>query len=320
MSRVAPGHPDGQVHGDFRGAEPPARAVTLCADDYGLAPGVSQAILALAAQERLSATSCITVYPDWPEHAALLKPLRETLEVGLHMVLTDAPPLTPMPKTAPEGYLPSLARLLLDAQLGRLVQAEITAEVRQQLDAFEAAFGDLPNFVDGHRHVHVLPGIREAIGDLFIEGRLDRHKTWLRVCTAPWTVLRRCREALPQALLIDRLARPAAMLANGLGIRANRRFLGVNGFRPGGVAHRFGRWLDHVVPDTVIMCHPGYVDAGLIGRDAVHAAREAERAYLSGPDFADALAVRGLTLGPLGMTGPSSSNPLNAQHEPTALG
>ncbi len=54
----------------------------LCADDYGLAPGVSRAIARLLAAGRLSATSCITVTRFWPEQAAALRPFADTAEIG----------------------------------------------------------------------------------------------------------------------------------------------------------------------------------------------------------------------------------------------
>ena len=47
----------------------------LCADDYGLAPGVGRAIRNLIERGRLSATSCMTAGRFWPEEARLLQPL-----------------------------------------------------------------------------------------------------------------------------------------------------------------------------------------------------------------------------------------------------
>ncbi|HSV29265.1 MAG TPA: ChbG/HpnK family deacetylase, partial [Candidatus Omnitrophota bacterium] len=40
--------------------------VTLCADDYGLAPGIGRAIRDLIAAGRLQATGCMTGSPHWP--------------------------------------------------------------------------------------------------------------------------------------------------------------------------------------------------------------------------------------------------------------
>ena len=41
--------------------------------------------------------------------------------------------------------------------------AEIRAEIERQLDTFEKHLGFPPDHIDGHEHVHVLPGIRQSL-------------------------------------------------------------------------------------------------------------------------------------------------------------
>ena len=85
------------------------RRITLVADDYGLAPGVSLAIRQLLAEGRLSGTSCLTVGAFWPEAAGLLRSLLATagpLEIGLHLCLTGPfAPLSPQLRVDAGGYL-----------------------------------------------------------------------------------------------------------------------------------------------------------------------------------------------------------------------
>ena len=138
-----------------------ARTVVLCADDFGMTPGVSRAILALARAGRLSATSAMTTLPFLARFAPALG--ESGIAVGLHLNLTAGPPLGPMPRLAPGGALPPLGRLMRAALAGRLPEAEAADEIARQLAAFEAAFGRPPDFVDGHQHVHVLPGVRSAL-------------------------------------------------------------------------------------------------------------------------------------------------------------
>src|SRR3954470_11946717 len=76
------------------GAAP--RHFWLCADDYGIAPGVNAAIRELVARERLNATSAMVVAPSCtPAEIDALKNAGKA-EIGLHPTLT-APlkPLTP---------------------------------------------------------------------------------------------------------------------------------------------------------------------------------------------------------------------------------
>lgn len=267
----------------------------MCADDYGLAPGVSEAIRDLVAMGRLTAVSCMTVFPEWPVEARHVAAMAERADIGLHLTLSDAPPLGPMPRTARGGKLPTLGRLLAASHARTLDLDEIEEEIDRQLDAFEAATGRPPDFIDGHRHVHSLPGVRERVAALF-ERRLDPARTWLRVCSAPTAEMLRRRIGLPNVLLIDRLSRPLVRLARRRGIQTNDGFRGVNRFTGGDVAPLFESWLEGAGTRPLIMCHPGKVDEKLRGRDPVHGPREAEYAYLSGPAFAEALERRGLSL------------------------
>ena len=110
--------------------------IILCADDYGLSPGVSQAIRMLAAANRISATSAIVTRPNWPREAAALKPLMSGIAVGLHLNLTLGAPLGNNSHLARHGQFPRLRRLTLAVYSGQLRFAEIASEIERQLDAF----------------------------------------------------------------------------------------------------------------------------------------------------------------------------------------
>ncbi len=58
------------------------RRLRLIADDYGLAPGVSAAILELLDRGRLTGTSCMTGFPEWHGEAVRIRPLRPCLEAA----------------------------------------------------------------------------------------------------------------------------------------------------------------------------------------------------------------------------------------------
>src|SRR5437588_12159109 len=66
-----------------------ARRIVLCADDYGLSPGVRRGIRELLDRERLSATSSMVVFPEFMEDGPLLKPFLGRADVGLHFCLTE---------------------------------------------------------------------------------------------------------------------------------------------------------------------------------------------------------------------------------------
>lgn len=273
--------------------------VTLCADDYGLAPGVGVAIRDLIFLGRLHATGAMTLSPHWPAEAALLKSLDDgRADIGIHLTLTDQRPLGPMPNLAPDGRLPPLGALLKQSLLGTLDRVEIGLEFDRQYDAFVAAFGRAPDFLDGHHHIHQLPGIGALTLDLW--WRRMGGKGWVRsCCEPPADILRRGVSPL-RAVVISELGRGFRHLLERKGVPHNRSFRGVYDFS-GRVP--FARLLETFThrpgPATLVMCHPGLVDAALREADSLTGQREEEYRTLRSAGAARALAERGIVLAKL---------------------
>ena len=125
------------------------RTLALCADDFGIDAGVSSGIARLAHAQRLTAVSCIANSKRWAEDAGLLSGLPDTVDVGLHLNLTEGKPASArLGRIWPR--LPSLPRLIALAHLGRLPRAALRSELHAQLSAFIAARNERPRFIDGH--------------------------------------------------------------------------------------------------------------------------------------------------------------------------
>ncbi len=54
------------------------------------------------------------------------------------------------------------------------------AEIEAQIDAFEQATGRRPDFIDGHQHVHGLPGVRKALIAVLAARYAKGTQPWLR--------------------------------------------------------------------------------------------------------------------------------------------
>jgi predicted glycoside hydrolase/deacetylase ChbG (UPF0249 family) len=145
----------------------PPRRIWLCADDYGLSPGVNRGIRDLIERGRLNATSVMVVGPSIgrDEVSALVAGAagQPRCGIGLHVTLT-APfrPLTMHFKPIDGGMFLAFPKLLRAGLLGRLDPEIIHAELMVQLSAFRELFGRAPDFVDGHQHVQLFPGVRDA--------------------------------------------------------------------------------------------------------------------------------------------------------------
>ena len=271
------------------------RSVVLCADDFGLADGVSRGILELAEAGRLSATGAMTNMPGWRRNAPGLRPLKGRIGVGLHLNLTTGKSLGPIPGLT-DGALPPLGEILRLALSRRLPADGIRREIARQLDAFEELWGAPPDFVDGHQHVHVLPVVRQALlTDL--KGRGLAGRLWLRDPSDPIGAIRRRRIGRGKALVVKGLALGFRRSAHAAGCATNEGFSGFAPFDLSVPTDRiFADALTALGPRPVVMCHPGHADDELRALDPAVESRVAELAYLGSAEFGALLEERGVSL------------------------
>jgi predicted glycoside hydrolase/deacetylase ChbG (UPF0249 family) len=280
----------------------PRTSLVVCADDYALTPGVSRAIRELIAAGRISATSVMTVCPWWAEEAAALSEVAGDADIGLHLTLTDQSPLGAMPTLAPAGRLPPIGQLVRASLLRRLPIAEIEAEIERQLVAFVDLWKRPPAHVDGHHHVHQLPGVRSALFRVLEQRRFGR--PYLRSChEAPARILARGL-APSKAMIISMLGLNFARSARRLGFELNDGFGGVYDLGAGGqrISDLFASFIRHLGPRPLAMCHPGYSDTTLAGLDPMTEQRDVERAFLAGDEWPRMLEAAGVMVAPFAVT------------------
>jgi predicted glycoside hydrolase/deacetylase ChbG (UPF0249 family) len=273
------------------------RRIWLCADDYGISAAVNTAIRDLVVRGRINATSVMVVAPSFNRSEAIALSILNAgtprVAIGLHLTLT-APfrPLSQGFRPLHEGtFLPldSVLRLSLMRMLSRKGAA---VEVASQLEAFVAAFGRTPDFIDGHQHVHLFPQLRNAVLDVVKE---DAPKAWVRQCGRAVPFARRLSGR--KALLLDVLSKGLRRRARALGVRTNPAFAGAYEFRPeADFAALFPRFLDRLPDDGVVMCHPGFVDAELERLDPLTSLREREYAFFIDEAFPKMMAAHGVAL------------------------
>ena len=272
----------------------------VCADDYALTPGVSRAIRELIAAGRISATSVMTVCPYWRDEGPALAAVAGASDIGLHVTLTDHVPLGAMPALAPAGRLPPVGKLVRASLLGQLPLAEIEAEIERQLSAFVDVWKRPPSHVDGHHHVHQLPGVRGVL--LRAVGRLGGPRPYVRACHEPPSRILARGVARRKALVISALGAGFLRAAARQGFTTNDGFSGV--YDLGAHGHRldalFAGFVRHLGSRPIAMCHPGYSDTTLAGLDSMTAQRDAERAFLAGEGWLKVLNAAQVAVAPFG--------------------
>jgi chitin disaccharide deacetylase len=274
------------------------RRIWLCADDYGLSPGVNRAIIDLIGRGRLNATSVMVVGPsilrddvDALQAAVTGSP---RCAIGLHVTLT-APfrPLTMHFWPLDGGMFLPFPKLLRAGLLRRLDPEIIQAELMVQLAAFSEMFGKPPDFVDGHQHAQLFPGVRDAF---LAAVKIAAPDAWVRQCGRNQPLGQRL--AMPKALVLDVLSAQFRRRATRANIAFNPGFAGAYDFtsRPD-FSLLMPQFLDGLPEGGLIMCHPGFVDDTLVSLDPLTTHREHEYAYLAGEHFPRLLAANKVTLG-----------------------
>jgi len=273
------------------------RRIWLCADDYGISPGVNRAIRDLISRGRLNATSVMVVGPSIgrDEVSALAAVTADSphCSIGLHATLT-APfrPLTMHYQPLDGGMFPAFPKLLRAGLLGRLDPEIIRAELMVQLTAFSEMFGRAPDFVDGHQHAQLFPAVRDAFLTAVKEAAPN---AWVRQGGRNAPLARRLGS--PKALFLDILSAQFRRRAARADIAFNPAFAGAYDFsRQPDFGALMREFLDGLPEGGLIMCHPGFVDETLVSLDPLTVHREHEHAFLAGEHFPRLLAANNVTL------------------------
>ena len=255
----------------------PCGKILLCADDYAITDGVSNAILSLVDARRLTAVSAMASMPAWPELAPELAKRRSHVAVGLHLDLTLRP-------FAAKERPFEVRELFLGSLRGRLDVLAVAAEFERQFDLFEAALGVSPDHVDGHHHIHALPQIRGALLRVLNRrygGLPSEQRPLVRDPADSIARVMRRRFARGKALAVALLCAGFGARATAAGFATNFGFSGFSRFRGRKQFEReFGEFLKAPGPRHLVMCHPGFADAALARLDPVTASREDEYAVL----------------------------------------
>ncbi len=260
------------------------KQLVFCADDFSLHGPASEGIAALAQKGCITATSVMVLSPRWPADAALLKPLRGRIDVGLHLDWTSE-----FARQAGHGM--SLARSMLLAGLRQIKPAQAKPLIERQLDEFERVWQAPPDHVDGHQHIQQFPGIREALVQVLLERYGNSSaRPYLRISKLP-----RDQADVKARIIAAMGAEPLRHLANLSGVPCAPALTGIYDFgdRPLSYAQRMNDWLRTSPEGTLLMCHPAQ---GVEAHDAIGPAREREYRYLAGGEFQQQLKARGIQL------------------------
>ena len=243
------------------------------ADDLGWTAGVNRGIAEAHRNGIVTSTSLLANGPAFDDGVNVARAL-PALGVGVHLNLSDGAPVAGA-KTArslvdengklsdgPEHLLLKLARR-------KLKLADVEREWDAQIEKIRGV-GISPTHLDGHKHVHMLPGLfsialrlarKHGIGAIRISNEASSLRTALSGKSGKHAGVK-LKQGI-QARGLKLLASDARKLAQRAGIEATDYFCGI---AQTGVLSRDGVLdLLESLPEgtTELMCHPGYVDEDL---------------------------------------------------------
>jgi predicted glycoside hydrolase/deacetylase ChbG (UPF0249 family) len=262
------------------------KRLIVAADDFAQNDAVDEGIVSLIAAGRITAASCLAASPHWPKAAARLdREIRARADIGVHLDLTEF--------VRPAG---GHVGLILACYAGTLDPRRLRVQIDAQLQRFEDALGTVPDYVDGHRHVHQLPRVRDALLAALLE-RYGSRLPWVRISRATGI------DAGLKARIVSGLgAREMTARCQAFGLACNQRLLGFYDFAHVQSDHRLrlSHWLAQARTGDALMCHPA---ARAEAEDPIGIARESEFRAMLSPWWPEALAAAGIEL----TRGPSAS-------------
>lgn len=264
------------------------------ADDFGISEAVNNGIVAAHDRGIVTSTSLMAT-GDAFEHAVALARTRPRLAVGVHLVLTEQRPLlgaaaVPTLIGPSRAFAPHLKDLLGPVLRRRVSLEEVRAELDAQVRRVRGA-GLSIGHLDGHQHVHVLPGVARIVAELAAEHGVAAVRY-------PAEPVRGYMLRDPRSLrrVAEQTALHAFCAASPLKrLRRSDTFVG---FYFGGRLHEPNlRTLLVELPATgtvELMCHPG--DEGMRPSGDWQYAWAAERDALTSPAIRDLVLARGVQL------------------------
>ncbi|MBN3283110.1 YDJC deacetylase, partial [Polyodon spathula] len=173
----------------------PRVKLVVTGDDFGYCARRNRGMLECFHKGAISNVSLLVNGIAAEEAAEISK--RHSIPIGLHANLSEGLPVCDtLPKGSSlvneDGYFHGKMGFRKALRNGQLKMIEVEQELKAQVQLFCELTGQLPHHMDGHQHVHVLPGVR----DVFARVLSDHQIRFTRVPIEPG--LHHCSWLSPQ--------------------------------------------------------------------------------------------------------------------------
>lgn len=273
------------------------RRLIVNADDFGLVPDVSDAIVDTYLAGSVTSTTLMVNTPG-TEHAARLAHSNPGLAVGLHFNLTVGRPLssrdevTSLVEESGDFYDRNI--LGRKVMCRRVLQSDIEKELYSQLARFRE-LGLSPTHIDSHQHVHAFPIIFDVVARACSDLNIPIRMPWLlKLADARPSFGRRLRQIVLGRMLHRNQERWSTQLRWNQGLGS---LFDLGAFHMPPVVQDYGRILQQVSESPFeLMVHPSRSVDAVKGLTRIGDVSVAEWKLLRGPEFAQVVEEMGFTL------------------------
>jgi chitin disaccharide deacetylase len=282
------------------------RNLIVNADDLGWTAGVNRGIAESHRNGIVTSASLLANGEAFAEAVALARDTRG-LGLGVHLNLNDGSPVAPRESVLSlvndsgefEGGPDSLLLKIATRGLSlREVELEWNAQISKVRDA-----GIEPTHLDGHKHVHMLPGLfeivlrlakRHGVGAIRVSHEASSLRSALSTGNSRAGVV--LKQGV-QARGLKLLARDAREQAERTGVSTADYFCGIA--QTGELTKEGMARLLRSLPEgtTELMCHPGYADEALRKTATrLQGSRQKEVEILTDTEIRNLVASQGIRL------------------------
>ncbi|XP_007953618.1 carbohydrate deacetylase [Orycteropus afer afer] len=146
----------------------PRVRLVVTADDFGYCPRRDEGIVEAFLVGAVTSVSLLVNGAAAESAAELAR--RHSIPTGLHANLSEGRPVGPARHGAssllgPEGFFLGKMEFRKAVVAGDVALPQVRDELEAQLNRFRELLGRDPTHVDGHQHVHVLPGVCQVFAE-----------------------------------------------------------------------------------------------------------------------------------------------------------
>ncbi|XP_008573026.1 PREDICTED: UPF0249 protein ydjC homolog [Galeopterus variegatus] len=143
--------------------------LVVTADDFGYCPRRDEGIVEAFLAGTVTSVSLLVNGAAAESAAELAR--RHSIPTGLHANLSEGRPVGPARHStssllSPEGFFLGKMGFREAVAAGDVALPQVREELEAQLSRFWELLGRAPTHVDGHQHVHVLPGVCQVFAEV----------------------------------------------------------------------------------------------------------------------------------------------------------